>query len=61
MCCYVSWFCRHCFAKLSPVCAVVGGVLGQEIIKVCSLKVKIHSFFKCIYYRAYSMVGIIIH
>ena len=26
-----------------------------------NLKVKIHTFFKCIYYRAYSMVGIIIH
>ena len=25
---------RHCFAELSPVCAIVGGVLGQEIIKV---------------------------
>ena len=25
---------RYCFAELSPVCAVVGGVLGQEIIKV---------------------------
>ena len=24
-------------------------------------KGKIHTFFKCIYYRAYSMVGIIIH
>ena len=27
-------FCRHCFSELSPVCAIVGGVLAQEIIKV---------------------------
>ena len=27
---------RHCFSELSPVCAIVGGVLGQEIIKVSS-------------------------
>ena len=26
--------CRYCFGEVSPVCAVVGGVLGQEIIKV---------------------------
>ena len=25
----------YCFSELSPVCAVVGGVLSQEIIKVC--------------------------
>lgn len=25
---------RHCMAELSPVCAVVGGVLAQEVIKV---------------------------
>ena len=30
---YVS-FSRHCFSELSPVCAIVGGVLAQEIIKV---------------------------
>ena len=24
----------YCFAELSPVCAVTGGILGQEIIKV---------------------------
>lgn len=27
----------HCFSEMSPVCAVVGGVLGQEVVKV-SLK-----------------------
>lgn len=36
---------RHCFSELSPVCAIVGGVLGQEIIKVsCSLLISyLHS------------------
>lgn len=27
-------FDSFCFAELSPVCAIVGGVIGQEIIKV---------------------------
>lgn len=34
---YVSVFAfcfSYCTAELSPVCAIVGGVLGQEIIKV---------------------------
>ena len=31
-----SFFYSKCFAELSPVCAIVGGVLGQEIIKVCN-------------------------
>ena len=26
-----------CYSDLNLVCAVVGGVLGQEIIKVCVL------------------------
>ena len=26
---------RFGFGELSPVCAVVGGVLAQEVIKVC--------------------------
>ena len=30
-------FTSSCYSELSPVCAVVGGVLGQEIIKVCTL------------------------
>lgn len=25
---------RHCTATLSPVCAIVGGVVGQEVVKV---------------------------
>ena len=33
-------FTSSCYSELSPVCAVVGGVLGQEIIKVGS-----HSLF----------------
>lgn len=38
---FMSFFCffSHCFAELGPVSAIVGGVLGQEIIKV-SLLVK---------------------
>jgi len=24
----------YCFSEMSPVCAVVGGVLGQEVVKV---------------------------
>ncbi|XP_064407066.1 SUMO-activating enzyme subunit 1-like [Halichondria panicea] len=31
-------FVRHCNSELSPVCAIVGGVLGQEIIKAISAK-----------------------
>lgn len=32
----VSWrvLLSFCFSEMSPVCAVVGGVLGQEIVKV---------------------------
>lgn len=26
--------CRHCFSEMAPVCAVVGGILAQEIVKV---------------------------
>ena len=33
---------RGCFAELSPVCAIVGGVLGQEIIKVLYNKHTLH-------------------
>ena len=37
--------------------------LPQEKYKFqkSSIEGKIHTFFKCIYYRAYSMVGLIIH
>ncbi|XP_064602598.1 SUMO-activating enzyme subunit 1-like isoform X2 [Liolophura sinensis] len=38
-------FFSHCFAELSPVCAVVGGVLGQEIIKAVSKKDQPHNNF----------------
>ena len=37
LCVFIGGF-RFCFAELSPVCAVVGGVLGQEIIKVRSVQ-----------------------
>lgn len=40
---YVS-FSRHCFSELSPVCAIVGGVLAQEIIKVqCPLYITLQT------------------
>ncbi|KAI4815811.1 hypothetical protein KUCAC02_005938, partial [Chaenocephalus aceratus] len=26
-------FISYCFSEMSPVCAVVGGVLGQEVVK----------------------------
>lgn len=28
---------NSCFSEMAPVCAVVGGVLSQEAVKVCSL------------------------
>ncbi|XP_062591583.1 SUMO-activating enzyme subunit 1-like [Saccostrea cucullata] len=41
-------FASFCFAELSPVCAIVGGVMGQEIIKAVSLKDQPHdNFFFC--------------
>lgn len=38
-------FAENCFAELSPVCAIVGGVLGQEIIKAVSQKDAPHNNF----------------
>ncbi|KAK3094094.1 hypothetical protein FSP39_024077 [Pinctada imbricata] len=38
-------FASHCFAELSPVCAIVGGVLGQEIIKAVSQRDQPHNNF----------------
>ncbi|CAH1261333.1 SAE1 [Branchiostoma lanceolatum] len=39
-------FASHCFAALSPVCAVVGGVLAQEIVKAVSGKdAPLNNFF----------------
>lgn len=38
-------FLQYCFAELSPVCAVTGGVLGQEIIKAVSQKDTPHNNF----------------
>ncbi|XP_034024552.1 SUMO-activating enzyme subunit 1 [Thalassophryne amazonica] len=29
-------FISYCFSEMSPVCAVVGGVLGQEVVKALS-------------------------
>ena len=39
-------FISHCFSQLSPVCAIVGGVLAQEIIKAISAKdIPFHNMF----------------
>lgn len=38
-------FSSYCFAELSPVCAIVGGVIGQEIIKAVSQKDTPHNNF----------------
>ncbi|CAM1320038.1 SAE1 (predicted), partial [Pycnogonum litorale] len=39
-------FSRRAFAELSPVCAIVGGILSQEIIKAVSCKDKpLDNFF----------------
>ena len=38
-------FYSYCFAELSPVCAIVGGVIGQEIIKAVSQKDPPHNNF----------------
>ncbi|KAG7215387.1 hypothetical protein INR49_022555 [Caranx melampygus] len=37
-------FISYCFSEMSPVCAVMGGVLGQEVVKV-SKDVKMRRFF----------------
>ena len=39
-----SW-ASFAFAELSPVCAIVGGVLGGEVIKAVSLKDAPHNNF----------------
>ena len=39
-----SW-ATFAFAELSPVCAIVGGVLGGEVIKAVSLKDAPHNNF----------------
>lgn len=36
-------FAENCFSALSPVCAVVGGVIAQEIIKAVSKKDQPHN------------------
>ncbi|ESO93718.1 hypothetical protein LOTGIDRAFT_182121 [Lottia gigantea] len=38
-------FTEYCFSELSPVCAIVGGVLGQEIIKAVSQRDPPHNNF----------------
>ncbi|XP_076463598.1 SUMO-activating enzyme subunit 1-like [Babylonia areolata] len=38
-------FTQYCFGQLSPVCAVVGGIIGQEIIKAVSQKDAPHNNF----------------
>ncbi|XP_072031385.1 SUMO-activating enzyme subunit 1-like [Amphiura filiformis] len=38
-------FACHCTAELSPVCAIIGGVLGQELIKAASGRDAPHNNF----------------
>ncbi|XP_013887816.1 SUMO-activating enzyme subunit 1 [Austrofundulus limnaeus] len=38
-------FISYCFSELSPVCAVVGGVLGQEVVKALSQRDAPHRNF----------------
>uniref|UniRef100_A0A3B3Z6V8 THIF-type NAD/FAD binding fold domain-containing protein n=1 Tax=Periophthalmus magnuspinnatus TaxID=409849 RepID=A0A3B3Z6V8_9GOBI len=38
-------FISFCFSELSPVCAVVGGVLGQEVVKALSQRDAPHRNF----------------
>lgn len=38
-------FTSFCFSELSPVCAVVGGVLGQEVVKALSQRDAPHRNF----------------
>ena len=30
-------FDSHCTAEVSPVCAIVGGIVGQEVVKVTKI------------------------
>ena len=30
-------FDSHCTAEVSPVCAIVGGIVGQEVVKVTNI------------------------
>ena len=40
----------HCLAEISPVCAIVGGIVGQEVVKVgvlyCGLVITSYLFIK---------------
>ncbi|XP_029923308.1 SUMO-activating enzyme subunit 1 isoform X1 [Myripristis murdjan] len=38
-------FVSYCFSEMSPVCAVVGGVLGQEVVKALSQRDAPHRNF----------------
>ncbi|XP_074075283.1 SUMO-activating enzyme subunit 1 [Macrotis lagotis] len=38
-------FVSYCFSEMAPVCAVVGGVLGQEVVKALSQRDPPHNNF----------------
>nr|XP_009668599.1 PREDICTED: SUMO-activating enzyme subunit 1 [Struthio camelus australis] len=38
-------FISYCFSEMTPVCAVVGGVLGQEVVKALSQRDPPHNNF----------------
>ena len=50
-------FATHCVSILSPVAAIVAGVLGQEIIKAISMKDKPHQNF--FFFDGLNHVGIV--
>jgi len=37
--------CSHCVSALSPVCAITGGILAQEVIKAVSQRDVPHNNF----------------
>lgn len=47
-----------CGPELSPVCAIVGGVLGQEIITVSSRVYHFSRFSVVLYHLMYSIYAI---
>ncbi|XP_071962038.1 SUMO-activating enzyme subunit 1-like [Antedon mediterranea] len=50
-------FSGHCAAELSPICAIVGGVMGQEIIKAVSCRDVPHNNF--FFFNGLNSTGIV--
>ena len=43
---FLFYFDSHCTAQVSPVCAIVGGIVGQEVVKVLKLQAFVLFFTK---------------